>query len=345
MRSHQLSRRGRGASSGGRGLLCTLALGFLLLASLALWREPAASPSPEPPPPAAALVFAMPEASAAEDDGPATDDRSRVGLAVIGDYGAWTPGTDGVAELVKGWEPDFIITVGDNNYPSGAEETIDDNIGRQYHSFISPYAGRYGEGATTNRFFPVLGNHDWIGSTPTPYLAYFALPGNERYYSIAWGPVELFALSSDLREPNGTSSISTQAEWLRSELAASRSCWKLVYMHHPPFSSGHWGPSPWMEWPYAAWGADAVLAGHDHVYERILHDGIPYFVNGLGGHSIYRFRQPIEGSVVRYNGDFGAMLVEADDGHITFQFITRSGAVMDQYSINKPCGLQSVFAS
>src|SRR5581483_888244 len=139
-----------------------------------------------------------------------------VRFAVIGDYGrAGQPERD-VAELVKGWSPDFVITVGDNNYEDGAASTIDQNVGQYYHDFIGPYLGSYGEGAATNRFFPVLGNHDWQAAGARPYLDYFTLPGNERYYEVAYGPVHLFALDSDPSEPDGVRSDSAQANWLRA---------------------------------------------------------------------------------------------------------------------------------
>ena len=63
-------------------------------------------------------------------------------LAVIGDYGSAGPNERDVAALVKGWTPDAIITTGDNNYPRGAADTIDANIGQYYHDFIGAYAGQ-----------------------------------------------------------------------------------------------------------------------------------------------------------------------------------------------------------
>jgi len=255
-------------------------------------------------------------------------------FAVIGDYGSNSQGEEDVANLIRGWDPDLIITTGDNNYSDGAAETIDENIGQYYHEFISPYIGSYGAGATTNRFFPSLGNHDWDTASAQPYLDYFSLPGNERYYDFIWGAVHFFVIDSDTREPDGTLSTSTQGIWLQDQLAISTSPWNLVYMHHPPFSSGdHHGSMSYMQWPYQAWGADAVLAGHDHVYERIVLDGFPYFVNGLGGASIYNFSTPVLGSEARFSSDYGAMLVEADASHITFQFITRTGEVIDTYTL------------
>jgi hypothetical protein len=72
-----------------------------------------------------------------------------------------------------------------------------------------------------------------------------------------------------------------------------------------------------MRWPYAAWGANAVLAGYYHSYERIFQDGIVYFVNGVsGGNYISGFADsPVEGSQMRYNEDHGAILVNADSTH------------------------------
>jgi hypothetical protein len=254
---------------------------------------------------------------------------------VIGDYGLAGQVEADVAALVDSWNPDFVITLGDNNYPGGSAATIDENIGQYYHAYIASYSGIYGEGAQINRFFPSLGNHDWIAHGAQPYLDYFDLPGNERYYNYTWGPVELFAVDSDEHEPDGFRRDSSQAAWLQGGLAASQAAWKIVYFHHPPYSSGRHGPSVWMQWPFEMWGASAVLAGHDHTYERLLIGGIPYFVNGLGGGAIYDFPSLAEGSLSRYNDDWGAMRVEASAEWILFQFITREGVLVDEYKLEK----------
>jgi len=88
-----------------------------------------------------------------------------------------------------------------------------------------------------------------------------------------------------------------------------------------------------MQWPFGTWGADAVISGHDHTYERILVAGTVYFVNGLGGRSIYKFNAPVSGSQMRYNDDYGAMRVNADDVAIIFEFISLSGNIIDTYTI------------
>jgi hypothetical protein len=257
-------------------------------------------------------------------------------FAVIGDYGSGEQAEADVAGLVKSWAPDFVITVGDNNYPAGSPETLDRNIGQFYSEYIHPYNGEYGEGADTNRFFPTIGNHDLDSDRGEAYLEYFVLPGNERYYDFTWGPLHLFARNSDSREPDGVGSSSDQAAWLQERLASSTLPWQIVYAHHPPFSSGPRGPVTWMRWPFEEWGADVYLSGHDHFYERLILDGFLYFVNGLGGGAVYQFGPIAEGSQVRFNDDYGAMLVEANAEQMFFQFITRKGVVVDTFILQGP---------
>jgi tartrate-resistant acid phosphatase type 5 len=252
-------------------------------------------------------------------------------FAVIGDYGSAGPIEQSVAELVTAFGPEFILTLGDNNYPLGEASTIDFNIGLFYHAYIAPYAGHFGCGATRNRFFPALGNHDWYSSGARPYLDYFSLPGNERYYDVAWGDVQVFALDSDPNEPDGVTADSAQAAWLQRGLADSRARWKIVYMHHPPYSSGPHGSTVSMRWPFKAWGADLVLSGHDHVYEHVVGpDGLHYVVNGLGGATFYAMGSPVAGSVVRFNEAAGALFIEADSETLHARFQTVDGRKVDE---------------
>ena len=259
-------------------------------------------------------------------------------LAVIGDYGDASQREADVADLVQSWDVDYVVTVGDNNYPDGKVRTIDKNIGQYYHDYIYPYQGNYGDGATENRFFPALGNHDWNTGNIDAYLDYFTLPGNERYYDVAMGAVHLFVIDSNEEEPDGRSADSIQAQWLKTQMAASTAPWKLVAQHHLPYSSGRdHGGNPEMRWPYAEWGATAVLSGHQHSYERINQDNIHYFINGLGGRwRVHTFAEPRADSAVRYNQDFGAMLITANDNCINFTFYNRSDELIDSVTVTQP---------
>ena len=260
-------------------------------------------------------------------------------FAAIGDYGYAGPAERDVANLVKGWDPEFIITLGDNNYDLGDSMTIDQNIGQYYHAYIGNYKGRYGPRASTNRFFPSLGNHDYYTRNGEAYRDYFTLPGNGRYYDFVRGDVHFFALDSDPAEPDGVSATSVQAQWLRARLAASTARWKVVYLHHAPYSSGAHGNTPALQWPFREWGASVVLAGHDHHYERLSVDGLPYFVNGLGGRSVRSIKtQRVAGSQFGFTGEYGAMLLNATPDSLTLQFFTRNRVLVDSYVLQRPGG-------
>jgi hypothetical protein len=258
-------------------------------------------------------------------------------LGIIGDFGEGTRGEADVAEMIDRWQVDYIVTVGDNNYPDGVASTMDKNVGQNYHSYVHPYHGSYGTGAAENRFFPALGNHDWKTGSIDPHLDYFTLPGNERYYDVALGPAYIFILDSNPEEPDGRTADSVQAEWLQSQLAASTAPWKLISLHHAPFSSGgQHGNDVDVQWPFVDWGVSAVLAGHEHSYERLHRDGLPYFVHGLGGGwPIHPFGEPKLGSAVRYNQDYGAMLLTANESCLNFTFYNRSDEVVDSYTLTQ----------
>lgn len=261
-----------------------------------------------------------------------------VRFAVIGDYGKDGSAESSVAAMVRGWSPDFVVTAGDNNYETGSASTIDANIGKHYHDYIYNYTGSYGSGSATLRFLPCPGNHDWgnVLNNPNglnPYLAYFTLPGNERYYSFRKGPVELFLLDSDQNEADGVTSGSIQGQWCRAAMLGSGATWKIPVFHHAAYSSGAHGSTAYMRWPFESWGASAVLAGHDHIYERLQVGNIPYFVDGLGGRSLYAFGTILPESRVRYNADYGAMLVTATRFRASFQFFNRQGVLIDQWTL------------
>lgn len=267
-----------------------------------------------------------------------------VRFAIIGDFGGGSSVTEGgVAAAVQSWAPDFVVTTGDNRY--GID--FDTAVGQFYCDFIKdggsgPFCS--GGNSVINAFFPVLGNHDYDdGSGLNEYLDYFTLPGtgistsgtsgNERYYDFVEGPVHLFMIDAEGAR-DSAADMTAQMTWLQEQLASSGVPWKIVFLHRPPYSSGSQGSNSSMQWPFASWGAVAVIAGHDHTYERIARDGISYFVNGLGGESIFTILTPVAGSQIRYNDDFGAMLVNASDTTIQFEFINLAGEIIDTYMVD-----------
>ncbi|MFK7757111.1 MAG: FG-GAP-like repeat-containing protein [Flavobacteriales bacterium] len=254
-------------------------------------------------------------------------------FAAIGDFGSGNENAAAVADLIEGWEVDFIITLGDNNYPSGAASTIDDHIGQFYSDYIFPYSGQYSSSATQNNFYPALGNHEYYTEGAIPHLEYFELPGNERYYDYVRGNVHFFVLNSDIAEEDGIDEFSIQAQWLQTALENSNSTWNVVYMHEPPYTSGLHDPLEAMRWPFQEWGADAVLSGDNHQYERTFVDCVPYFVNGLGGGVLHSYSPSNAETAKSYFGQYGAMLMEASAEELNFQFWNIDGELIDDYSI------------
>lgn len=252
-------------------------------------------------------------------------------VAVAGDIQGASAATLNVSDLIKSWNPDFIITLGDNHYDNTG--TIDDQVGQFYSGFISPYYGVYGAGDTVNRFFPAIGNHDCEAGNYNNYLNYFTLPGNERYYDFVRGDIHFFALNCTAAEPDGVTDSSVQAQWLQANLAQSVSEYKIVYFHYPPYSSGWHGSTAFMQWPFRQWGATAVFSGHDHDYERLAIDSFPYYVAGTSGPSLYTVYNPLPGSEFFYCGSHGAILMTADSDSLSIDFITTSDSLVEHSAI------------
>jgi hypothetical protein len=230
-----------------------------------------------------------------------------VHIAVLGDYGAEGDGLTGVANMVANWNPDYVITTGDNHYSSS--DNYDTITGKYFHQFIYPYSGTFGSGSPTgtNRFYPIAGNHDWDHQNLGSYMSFFTLPNNERYYDVQLGTtnaVHFYALDADDREPDGNTSTSVQAQWLENKLNTTSACFKIINEHEPGFCSTiaqSEGAFYAMRWDFQAMGADIVMSGSRHGYERLSVNGFPYIVNGASGasrwgdwniidpNSVYRF--------------------------------------------------------
>ena len=190
-----------------------------------------------------------------------------------------------------------------------------------------------------------MGSHDYSDAKPAPksYVSYFTLPGagfasssgNERFYDFVEGPVHFFVLDSNPQEPRGVTVLSAQAAWLRWALATSTSTWNVVVDHHPPFSSDavH-APTTYMDWPFAEWGADAMISGHAHIYERVMHNGMPYFINGLGGGPRHALNAtPSPESAVQFDTNWGAQKVVVTSQRLRFEFYTITGVLVDEYDV------------
>lgn len=261
-------------------------------------------------------------------------------VAVIGDFGAGNAAESAVASLVSSWAPEAVLGTGDAYYPGAGGTGLgkyDISIGRDYCAFLRGAATGAncpsGGTATTNRFWTSTGNHDYTDAGIDLFTGYLPYPGNERYFDVVIGSLHVFVLDTQAALAS-TAEMAAQKAWLQTAVAASTSPWQVAVFHHPPYSSSSsHGSVTAMQWPFADWGVDLVLNGHDHTYERIAANGITYIVDGLGGASRYSFGTPVAGSLVRYQANYGALKLVATDTTIDGTFVSIDGVTQDTFRL------------
>ena len=245
-----------------------------------------------------------------------------VSFAVIGDYGDPSGPADQVADLIKSWNVDAIVTTGDNAYPSGTEQDLV-NANLRYADFISEC-----------KFFPALGNHDWGQANPytienLPSTKYFTCLQGSRYYSAVLGDglVKIIVLSTDSREPD----VILQSDFLQRELLTPEP-YKFVFTHEPPYASCEGKTSDRSRLNFV--GVTAVFSGHCHLYEHLNVDGMTYIVQGAGGGGqTDQFNAYQEGSLLQYNAQKGAVLVEVYPEAAKISFIAIDGSVIESFTL------------
>ncbi|HEV7364697.1 MAG TPA: metallophosphoesterase [Gemmatimonadales bacterium] len=254
-----------------------------------------------------------------------------VTVAAAGDITGCSSGSQAsaTAKLVEKI-PGLVLTLGDNAYPDGSTANF-----RCYNSSWGKFK---------SRTRPAPGNHDYHMSNAAGYFSYFgsaAGPSRRGYYSFDAGAWHIVSLNSE-------SNLSAEGPWLKADLAANRAKCTLAYWHQPLFTSGAVHPPATKMRPlftilYNA-GAEIVLSGHNHQYERFAPQnptgaadptkGIVQFVAGTGGEGTYAFRSPMRNSQARYRG-FGVLRLELRLGGYTYSFIPVSGGFKDTGS--GPC--------
>jgi hypothetical protein len=222
-----------------------------------------------------------------------------------------------------------ILALGDEAYEHG--------LPGEFANCYGPAWGRF-----KNRTKPAPGNHEYAWPKAEGYFGYFGKaagkPG-EGYYSFDLGDWHLIALNSNCTDVGGCDVSSPQEQWLSDDLAKSRRKCTLAYFHHPLFTSGKYRPGipevrPLWEALYKA-GADIVLDGHDHNYQRFeLQDpegktnpkrGIREFVVGTGGKSHYSISDPIANSEVYNDDTFGVLKMTLHPSSYEWEFVPVAG--------------------
>ncbi len=194
------------------------------------------------------------------------------------------------SDLALGLDPDAVLVPGDLQYEGGSAD-----------DFAEAYAPTWGRLRAIT--WPAPGNHEYKTDGAAGYFDYFgaaAGPRGKGWYSRDLGTWHIVSLNSNCDEAGGCDPESPQGRWLRADLTAHRNRCVLALWHHPRWSHGKHGDhdsvAPFLEALHEA-GAEVVLTGHDHNYQRFeprrpdgARDdarGIRQFVVGSGGRSHY----------------------------------------------------------
>jgi hypothetical protein len=226
--------------------------------------------------------------------------------------------------------PGTVFAVGDLAYPDGSDE--------QFANCYTPTWGRF-----KDRTRPAPGNHEYHKGEASGYTRYFgdaAGDADEGYYSYQLGAWHIVVLNSECVQVGGCEAASPQGQWLKKDLAQHPAGCTLAYFHKPLFSSGgKHGNDPEMKplWDvlYHA-GADVVLNGHDHDYERFAPQdpeghgnskhGIREFVVGSGGKNSHRAMGTAKpNSEVRNDDTFGVLKLTLHPKGYDWEFVPEAG--------------------
>jgi acid phosphatase type 7 len=218
--------------------------------------------------------------------GPGVGQTATVTLVGAGDIASCSQSNDSATARLLSNIPGTVFTLGDNVYPSGTAD--------RFRNCYDPTWGRY-----KARTKPSLGNHDYTTNGASAYFDYFGARAGARgkgYYSYDRGAWHIVALNSNCEKIGGCGRRSAQGRWLRRDLANHPSRCTLAYFHHPLYASGTGTDTPEVR-PF--WnilynrGADVILSGHAHRYERFRpitpsgdpdpQNGIRQFIAGTGG--------------------------------------------------------------
>jgi hypothetical protein len=264
------------------------------------------------------VLFAAVAALAQEIRLPVQEDSLR--FAVIGDSGTGQKeGYDVAAKAAASrarFPFEFVLMLGDNLYGSENPRDFERKFEKPYRALLDANV----------KFYAALGNHD----DPARQISYkhFNM-GGKKYYSFR--PklgVRFFALDSNYMDK-------AQLDWLDKELKASGSEWKIVFFHHPIYSSGLKHGSnveirTVLEPVLVKYGVDVVLAGHEHFYERIKpQKGINYFIVGSSAKLREENIGKTQFTAKGFDEDNVFMLAEIVGDQMFFQVITRTGKTID----------------
>jgi hypothetical protein len=236
-----------------------------------------------------------------------------------GDISSCTNNNDEATAKLLDNIPGTVFVAGDNAYTDGS-----------YTEYVNCYDPTWGRHKARTQ--PVPGNHEYQTSGAAGYFQYFNnVPA---YYAFNLGSWRIYALNSEI----SVTATSAEVTWLQNDLAANPSQCVLAYWHKPRWSSGttHGSSSKYQTlWKilYDA-GAEVVINGHEHNYERFKEmnasgsassPGLREFVAGTGGASHYGFGSALSTSQVRNSSTYGVLKLTLNSTSYSWKFVPVAG--------------------
>lgn len=238
-------------------------------------------------------------------------------------------GAEATAKLIDKI-PGTVIAVGDLAYPDGTDE--------QFAKCYGPTWGRF-----KDRTRPAPGNHEYHSDGASGYVHYWGEAAGDpkkAYYSFDLGKWHIISLNSECKQVGGCGKESEQGKWLQQDLAKHPTACTLAYFHRPLFSSGlaH-GKDPEVKplWDILyQGGADVIISGHDHDYERFApqdpegksdpQHGLREFVVGTGGKNSHRIIGPAQpNSELRQADTYGVLKLTLHADGYDWEFVPEAG--------------------
>ena len=247
-------------------------------------------------------------------------------FVTLGDVGTGNKGQFAIAKVKEDYFQQrpfaFILLNGDNIYENG-------EISRIGAAFERPYRFFRRQGVP---FYAVLGNHDIRTNNGIDQVKYSGYNMQGRYYTFTQDIVQFFALDT-----NYNASWSEQMIWLEENLASSTATWKIVFAHHPLYSSGVHGSSPKLIEKlsplFDRYGVQLYLNGHDHNYERTKPiEGTTYLTCGSGSQTRFVWNSDW---TARSAARLSFATIDVYPEYLEIQGIGKNGRVFDRGRVVK----------
>jgi hypothetical protein len=249
-------------------------------------------------------------------------------LAAADVASCWSSGDEAVSRLLDTMSGPIAIP-GDTEQNKGSSD--------EFAGCYDPSWGRH-----RSRTLPAVGDHEYRTAGAAPYFDYFgsaAGGAGKGWYSYDLGAWHIIVLNSNCANVGGCGAGSEQYEWLRKDLEDNGGDCIGTYWHHPLFSAGalHGGltrSKPFWNLLYEH-GAEWVLSGNDHAYQRFAPQtpagsldpagGMRQFVIGTGGTRLDPLGAPLPNTQVQDNTAFGVLRLGLHEGSYDWEFVPQAG--------------------